>query len=319
MNAAPAHADHEDTKNTKDHESPAVTSCLRAFVALCVSVTVLSASLPRAAGLLRSPPARRSRAAELVELLGHAVQPALQPADANHAGQRQESRAAVDLAGAFAGEVRSDGARGGRRALHAAGAAGAGHLSGGRARRRDRPAVLDLRIQAGGGSRAVLRPREPRPVDSRRHAVPGHHRRAPAGDRREDRPCPVEHRGGARRGQVRHHPRAHHRQGQGHRRRGGRRPRRARVHRRVRREDRQGALALLHDSGPRRTGSTRPGRASRGRPAARRSGTAAPTTQRRTSSTSAPAIRGRTATAASASATTCTATASSRSIPIPAG
>ena len=47
-----------------------------------------------------------------------------------------------------------------------------------------------------------------------------------------------------------------------------------RLHRRVRREDRQGSLALLHDSRRRASPATRRGRATRGRPAAPASGTA---------------------------------------------
>ena len=74
-----------------------------------------------------------------LQLFGHAVQSALQPAHADHAGEREEPRAAVDLAGAVAREVRGHGARGRRRALHRAGAERRR-----RARRRDRPRVLDV-------------------------------------------------------------------------------------------------------------------------------------------------------------------------------
>ena len=42
-------------------------------------------------------------------------------------------------------------------------------------------------------ARPVLRPRQPRPGHPRRHAVHGHHRRAPAGDRRQDRQDPLGH------------------------------------------------------------------------------------------------------------------------------
>ena len=85
---------------------------------------------------------RRSRASELAQLLGHARQSALQSAHADHAGQREEPAAAVGLAGPIAREVRGDGARRGRRALHRAGAERRR-----RARRRDRPRVLDLHYQ----------------------------------------------------------------------------------------------------------------------------------------------------------------------------
>ena len=52
-------------------------------------------------------------------------------------------------------------------------------------------------IHAVAAGAAVLRPRESRPRDSRRHAVHGHDRRAPDRGRREERQAAVEHRGGA--------------------------------------------------------------------------------------------------------------------------
>ncbi len=51
----------------------------------------------------------------------------------------------------------------------------------------------------------VLRPREPRSRDRRRHAVHGHRRRAPARDRREERHAAVGHRGRGRGGAVLDH------------------------------------------------------------------------------------------------------------------
>ena len=175
-----------------------------------------------------------------------------------------------------------------------------------------------LEYKPARGRRPVLRPREPRLVHPRRHAVHGHHRCAPARHRRQDRQDPLEHRSGARRGQVRDYARAAGPQGQDHRRRGGRRPRRSRLHRRLQCQGRQGSCGASTRFPVLANPATRRGRATRGRPAARRSGTAAPTTPTRTWCTSGPAIRGRTATAASVSATTCTATASSRSIRTPA-
>ena len=74
-------------------------------------------------------------------------------------------------------------------------------------------------------------------------------------------------------------------------------------------KDRQGDLAHLHHSRPRASRATRRGRAIRGRPAAPACGTAARTTPRRISCTSAPAIPRPTGTAANASATTSIATA----------
>ena len=125
-------------------------------------------------------------------------------------------------------------------------------------------------------SRAVaplLRPREPRRRDPRRHAVHGHDRRASDRDRREERPAALEHRGGRSRKpatRITHAPLVVKDKvivGVG-----GRRVRHPRLHRGLRREDRQGSLALLHDSRPGRSRVTKPGRAIPGRPAARRSG-----------------------------------------------
>ena len=156
----------------------------------------------------------------------------------------------MGVAGEVAGEIRGDGAGGGRRAVHAAGPAGSGAISGRRARRGDRTAVLDLRVPACQRSPSLLRPRQPRVGDPRRHAVHGHHRCAPDRARRQDRRRPVEHPGGQAgredHRQVRHHPRAADREGQGHRRHGRRGSGRARLHRRVRCEKRQGTVALLH-------------------------------------------------------------------------
>ena len=105
-----------------------------------------------------------------------------------------------------------------------------------------------------------------------RHAVHGHHRRAPDRDRRQERQAVVEHHGRQARGRLRHHARAAGDQGQSDRRRGGRRVRHPRLHRGLRRQDRQGSLALQHHSRARRSRATKPGRAIPGRPAARRSG-----------------------------------------------
>ena len=65
----------------------------------------------------------------------------------------------------------------------------------------------------------------------------------------------LEHRGRRREAGVLDHARAARREGQGDRRRRRRRVRHPRLHRRVRREDRQGSLALLHDSRPGRAGA----------------------------------------------------------------
>ena len=153
----------------------------------------------------------------------------------------EEPRAAVGVAGTFAREVRGDGAGRRRRAVHATRAAGSGRISGGGARRRHRTAVLDARVHAVGRGATLLRARQPRPRDSRRHAVHGHDRRAPhrASMRRPARSSGTSKppRSARRYGEVRHHARAARRQGQDHRRHGRRRFRRPRLHRRLRRED----------------------------------------------------------------------------------
>ena len=74
------------------------------------------------AGHVRPHRQRRTRAAQLAELLGDARQPALQPARLDQHRQRRESRAAVGLAGALAREVRGHAARRRRHSLHRASA-----------------------------------------------------------------------------------------------------------------------------------------------------------------------------------------------------
>ena len=96
----------------------------------------------------------------------------------------------MGLAGALAREVRGHRARRRRRAVH-----GAGAERRRRARCGDGPHVLDLSLRARARRAPVLRPREPRPRDPRRHAVHGHDRRAPARDRREERQAGLEHDG----------------------------------------------------------------------------------------------------------------------------
>ena len=211
-------------------------------------------------------------------------------------------------------EVRSDRARGGRRPLHRAGAARAGDLSGRGARRRHRSPFWTLRVQAGAGRRPVLRPREPRPGDSRRHAVHGHDRRASARDRRQDRQAfsgTSRRRGPSDKFAITHAPLV--------------------VKDKVivgvaggdfgvrgfiaafDAKTGKEAVALLHDSRPRRARQRDVVR--RFVEDRRRGGLEQRRLRSRTRTwcTSGPAIRRRTGTAASASATTCTATASSRS------
>ena len=115
-----------------------------------------------------------SEAAELADLLGRLLQPALQPADADHAGQRQEPRAEMDVPGAVAGNWQStplvvDGVM---------------YLT----QRPNDVVALDAttgrvfwiyRYTPRPDAGRLLRREQPRPRDPRRHAVHGHARRAP--------------------------------------------------------------------------------------------------------------------------------------------
>ena len=194
-------------------------------------------------GHLRPSAARRRGAAELDYLLRRLCGTATQPAHADHACQRQEPRAEVDSAesgvrrvAVVADRRRRDDVR------HAASQRRPGRG------REDRPRVLAVPLHRLAGCARVLRREQSRRRDSRRHAVHGHARRAPRGDRRTTgrslwdvavgdpklgysitmAPLIVKDKVlvGIGRRRVRH----------------------PRLHRRLRREDRQGALALLHDS-----------------------------------------------------------------------
>ena len=114
---------------------------------------------------------------------------------------------------------------------------------------------------------------------SREHALHGDDRRPPDCARREDRRAGVE-RGGRRRAsrdRLLADRRAAGHQGQGDHRDRRRRVRRARISRRVRRQERQGSLAVPHHPRAWRAADARHGPAIRGRPAAARSGSPART------------------------------------------
>ena len=98
----------------------------------------------------------------------------------------------------------------------------------------------------------LLRREQSRPRDPRRHVVHGHARCAPRRHRREVRSSAVDHESRREQGGLLADAGAAGRQGQGHRRRRRRRVRHSRLHRRLRRAHRQGSVALLHDSRPRR-------------------------------------------------------------------
>ena len=111
---------------------------------------------------------------------------ALQPAQSDQHRQRQEPGTAVDLAGEVAGEIRNDIARDRRHPLHHSGAQQHDHCgwkhADRRTRRRHRPAILDVLLSHPADRARLLRPRESRTGDTRRHAVHGHAELAP--DRR---------------------------------------------------------------------------------------------------------------------------------------
>ena len=168
-----------DHDATNDWRSAGASSSLAARAVAAAS---------QAPGHVRAPGERGEGAAELADLLGQLLQPALQPARPDHAGQRQEPEAEMGVSGA------------GRRAT-------------GRRRRWSSTAscisrsgsndVVALDAKTGrvfwiyrytpaADAHRLLRREQSRPRDSRRHAVHGHARRAPDRDRREDRPAAVE-------------------------------------------------------------------------------------------------------------------------------
>ena len=221
----------------------------------------------------------------------------------------------MGVPGAIAREVRSHAAGGGRRDVHGAGA------------QRRRRARCRHRARSSGSTRTRPSP-EARPCCGRVNrglailgdtlfmgTIDAHLIALDAQDRQADL-WNVD--GRRSRGRLRAHARAAGRQGQGDRRHGRRRVRHPRLHRRLRREDRQGGLALQHHSRP-ASPATKPGRAIRGSTAARSvwvTGSYDPELEpdllgHRQS-------RARTGTATTAPATTSTAIPSSRSTPTPA-
>ena len=98
---------------------------------------------PARAGHVRPHPQRRGRAAELADLRRHLHEPALQPAHADHAGQRREARSEVGAAGSGVRRLAVEPAR--RRRHHVRHRA-AERRDGGR--REDRPRVLAVSLHA---------------------------------------------------------------------------------------------------------------------------------------------------------------------------
>ena len=201
------------------------------------------------AGRRRSSGERRQGSAELADVLRRVFQPSLQRPHPDHAGQRQEPRAEMDVSGRRRRRVADLAARRRRRDVSHAAAERRG-----RARRENRPCVLDLSPYAGPDADRLLRREQPRPRDSRRHAVHGHARRASGRDRCEDGPRHLEHEGGREQGRLLGDACAAGRERQSDRRRRRRRVRDSRLRRRLRRAKRQGSVALLHHSRAERAG-----------------------------------------------------------------
>ena len=204
---------------------------------------------PARAGRIRPPAGRGEGGAELAGVLRRVFQQSLQRAHADHDRQREEPRAVVDVSGGGRRRLADHAAR--RRRHHVSHAAAERR---GRARRQDGPRLLDLPAPADARPDRLLRREQPRPGDSGRHAVHGDARRAPRGHQREERPADLEYAGGGEQGRLLTDAGAARRQGQDHRRRRRRRVRHPRLRRRVRRANRPGSLALLHDSRAGRTG-----------------------------------------------------------------
>ena len=236
------------------------------LVACCVAARVAAG-----AGDVRSPRARVAGAAQLAVVLGRLLQPALQRAHADYAGEREEPGVRVDLPAELARAdehaLRSDAGR--RRRHHVHRPAAERHH---RARRGHRPSVLDVLVQPVAAVAPVLRPRESRRRDSRRPAVHGHDRRPHGGGRREDRQAALGQDGRQTRGGLRVRRGAARRQRQSHHGPGRRRVRHSRVSRGVRRGDRQGSVALQSRFPAPANPASKRGRAIRGKPAAPRSG-----------------------------------------------
>ena len=176
----------------------------------------------------------------------------------------------MGVSGAIAREVRGDAARRGRRDVHGSGAE---RRRG--ARCRDRARVLDVRAHAVAAGAPMLRPRQSRAW--RFWARRCSWRRSTAGliaiDAKDGRPLwNVAVEGARPEAGYAFTLRSAGRQGQGHHRHGRRRVRHSRLPGGLRRPDRQGSVALLHDSRRRANRATTRGPAIPGKPAAPRSG-----------------------------------------------
>ena len=209
------------------------------------------------AGVVRSPAARRSRAAELADLFGHV-------STASATARSRRSRRTTSRTSSCSGCFRRGRSRkfeatplvvdGVMYTVQAPNDVVALDAATGRI-------VLGVLVSAVAAGARLLRPRQSRPRDPRRHAVHGHDRRPSDRGRRQERQADL---GRARVAQPEAgycvHARAAGRQRQGHRRTGRRRIRHPRVPRRVRRQDRQGSVALQHHPRAGRAGTRNLGR-----------------------------------------------------------
>ena len=219
------------------------------LVAPLGAVAVAQQAPPRAgrdSGNCRRTEGRRFALADVRRQLR---QPSVQPAHADHAGERQR------------GCSRSGRSRRRRSATSKRRRSCATTSSTSPARRTwrgrsTRARATDLALSPRAAARAdrLLRPRQPRLRRARRQAVHDDARRPSARARHEDRRHRLGCHDGGLQERLRLDARAARRQGQGDRRRRRRRVRHPRIHRRLRRADRQAGVALLHDSRARRAG-----------------------------------------------------------------
>ena len=195
-------------------------------------------------------PRRSGQSVALADPLGRLHRPALQPADADHAGQRRRSSPPqwtfqTGVVNKFeATPIVIDGV------LYVTGPLNHAWAIDARTGTPD----LALPASAAAGTEGVLRDGEPRVCRLRRSPVHGDARRAFRRARDEDRQGDLRHRDGGGQGRVCRDRRAARRQRQGDRRRRRRRVRESRISRRVQPRDRRAPVALLHDSRARRTG-----------------------------------------------------------------
>ena len=156
-----------------DERTVAMTGKRRLFVWSFVSLIGLLTFRVQGQVTLAAPGRRGQRAAELADLLRQLLQHALQPAVADHAGQRQEPEAAMGLPVAGRRQLADDAAGRRRHDVH--------HPASERRRRARRATgrafwiyrytpAQDRIVCCGANNRG--------PRDSRRHAVHGHARRA---------------------------------------------------------------------------------------------------------------------------------------------